>query len=347
VIVGKRALPALALPNDVPTALGVASQDGDDVFARSLRHLGGPEDIALGMIHGADDPGVRPVAAALKQATALGMLTIGLGTSDTAAGEADLLFGVPSDDPFLVQEVHETLYHVLWELVHVFFEHKGLLEDRPRGAAHDTGRSSWLYPFLAEAETDLDTVVRDVGASIVKKADDVTEMRLASADPAGVVETAREIAGRVARGAKVLTFGNGGSATDAQDLVVDLLMPPGDLGPIPAISLTNDAAVVTAVGNDVGFDNVFARQVIAYGKPNDVAVAISTSGGSRNIIAAVEEARRRRLLTVGLAGYGGGRVAEICDRALTVDADYIPRIQEAQASQYHLLREVLGRLTPR
>jgi D-sedoheptulose 7-phosphate isomerase len=344
VIVGKRALPALALPNDVPTALGVASQNADDVFARSLRHLGGPEDIALGMIHGADDPGVPPVAAALKQATALGMLTIGLGTSDAAPGDADLVFGVPSDDPFLVQEVHETLYHVLWELVHVFFEHRGLLEDRPRGAAHDTGQSSWLYPFLAEAETDLDSVLRVVGASIEKKADDVTEMRLASTDPAGIVETARQIAGRVAMGGKVLTFGNGGSATDAQDLVVDLLLPPGGLEPIPAMSLTNDAAVVTAVGNDVGFDNVFARQLIAYGKPNDVAVAISTSGGSRNILAGLEEARRRGLLTVGLAGYGGGRMAGLCDRIHPVDGDYIPRIQEAQASQYHLLRLVLGRM---
>ena len=149
---------------------------------------------------------------------------------------------------------------------------------------------------------------------------------------------------RIDDGGKVLAFGNGGSATDAQDLVVDLVAPPRGLDPVPAISLTNDTAVVTAVGNDVGFDNVFARQVIAYGRPSDVAVAISTSGGSRNVLAAITEARRRGLLTVGFAGYGGGRLAELCDRIHVVDADYIPRIQEAQASQYHVLRRLLASL---
>jgi D-sedoheptulose 7-phosphate isomerase len=119
------------------------------------------------------------------------------------------------------------------------------------------------------------------------------------------------------------------------------MAPPSGLEPVPAISLTNDAAVVTAVGNDVGFDNVFARQIIAYGSPGDVAVAISTSGGSRNVLAAVEEARRRGLVTIGLAGYGGGRLAELCDRAHVIDADYIPRIQEAQATQYHVVRRLL------
>jgi D-sedoheptulose 7-phosphate isomerase len=102
--------------------------------------------------------------------------------------------------------------------------------------------------------------------------------------------------------------------------------------------------VISAVGNDVGLDNVFARQIIAHGGPNDVAVAISTSGGSRNVLAAVTEARKRGLLTVGFAGYGGGRMAELCDRAHVVAGDYIPRIQEAQASQYHVLRLLLAQL---
>ncbi len=166
-------------------------------------------------------------------------------------------------------------------------------------------------------------------------------MRNESAAPGELVTTAEVITGRIAAGGKVLAFGNGGSATDAQDLVFDLMAPPPGLRPVPAISLTNDAAVVTAVGNDVGFENVFARQVIAYGSPGDVAVAISTSGGSRNVLAAIEEARRRELVTVGFAGYGGGRLAELCDRAHVIDADYIPRIQEAQATQYHVLRRLL------
>ena len=238
--------------------------------------------------------------------------------------------------------MHETLYHVLWELVHVFFEHKGLLDDRPPGAAHDTGKSSFLYPFLAEAESGLDAVLAEVGGSIVRKAEDVITLRAASRDGEGIIRTAGLVAERVAAGGKVLTLGNGGSATDAQDLVADLMAPPHGMEPVPALSLTNDTAVVTAVGNDVGFDNVFARQVIAHGRDGDVAVAISTSGSSRNALAAVDEARRRGLLTVAIAGYGGGRLAEMCDRAHTLDADYIPRIQEAQATQYHLLRRALG-----
>jgi D-sedoheptulose 7-phosphate isomerase len=340
VIVGKRALPAMALVNDVATALGLTAHDPAGAFALQLAVLGGAEDIALGMVHGADDPGAEAVTRALERARSMGMLSVGLGAS-AGAPEADHVFAVASDDPFVVQEVHETLYHVLWELVHVFFDHKGLLEDRPRGSAHDAGRSSFLYPFLAEAESGLDAVLAEVRTSIVRKAEDVIDLRAASSDPVGLVSTAALIRERIDSGGKVLALGNGGSATDAQDLVADLVSPPPGLAPVAALSLTNDGAVVTAVGNDVGFENVFARQVIALGAGNDVAVAISTSGSSRNAIVAMSEARRRGMLTVALAGYGGGRLAAMCDRAHPIDADYIPRIQEAQASQYHLLRRAL------
>ena len=335
VIVGKRALTAIALVNDVPSVLGLAARDADDFFRAQLATLGGPDDLALGMVHGSADPGAEAVAAALGEATSKGMLSISLGASGGSAGGARHTFEVDSTDAVITQEVHETLYHVLWELVHVFFDHKGLLEDRPLGSAHDTGAASFLYPFLAEAEAGLDAVLSEVERSILQKADDVRGMRARSKDAEGLAETARLIGERVAAGGKVLALGNGGSATDAQDLVADLMLGQP---PVPALSLTNDAAVVTAVGNDVGFDNIFARQVIAYGdKGRDVAIAISTSGGSRNLLAGVEEARRRGLMTVGLAGYGGGRLAELCDRAHVIDADYIPRIQEAQATQYHLL----------
>jgi D-sedoheptulose 7-phosphate isomerase len=341
VIVGKRALPALALPNDVPSILGLANVDSDSSFARQLAVMGNGGDIALGMVHGPLDPGRAAVAAGLEQAAVAGMLTISLAGRGGAA-PADHTFTVDCDDPFIVQEVQETLYHVLWELVHVFFEHKGLLDDRPRGSSHDTGRSSFLYPFLAEAETGVDAVLEEVASSVLRKASDVTEMRSASQRGNELGDTARRVAERLEAGGKLLTFGNGGSATDAQDLVTDCIAPPEGLAPVPAISLTNDAAVITAVANDVGVENIFARQVIAYGRETDVAVAISTSGGSRNVLLAVEEARRRGLLTVGLAGYGGGRLAELCDCAHTIDADYIPRIQEAQATQYHVLRRLLG-----
>lgn len=342
VIVGKRALPAIALPNDLPTSLGLAAADPRGFLATQLDVIGGSEDIALGMVHSPTDPGLPAVSCALERARSKGMLTIFLGTDGTF--DADYAFGVLDQDPFVVQEVHETLYHVLWELVHVFFEHKGLLEDRPLGSSQGTGRSSFLYPFLAEAEADLEMVSREVSESIRKKAADVIKMRAASRGAAELAETAGLIAERVQLGGRVLVFGNGGSATDAQDLTVDLVAPPHGMRPVPALSLTNDAAVITAVSNDVGFENVFARQVIAYGRAGDVAVAISTSGGSRNVVAALQEARRRGLLTVGLAGYGGGRMAELCGRAHVVEGDYIPRIQEAQASQYHCLRLLLGEL---
>lgn len=348
VIVGKRALPAIALPNDAPSALGLATADSHTFLARQLKTVATHDDIALGMVHSPDDTGLPAVVAALKQARAMAMLTLRLGalrwarTPRDLGTEEDYYFEVPSDDPFVVQEVHETLYHVLWELVHVFFEHKGLLDASAR--THDGGASSFLYPFLSAAESDLDRVLQEVRDSAVAKARDVTDMRSASCDPAALIAAARAVAERLGDGAKVLAFGNGGSATDAQDLVTDLVAPPAGMRRFPALSLTNDAAVITAVGNDVGFDNVFARQVIAYGRPGDVGVAISTSGGSRNVLAAIEEARRRDLVTVGLSGYGGGRQAELCDHVLVVHGDYIPRIQEAQATQYHLLRHLVERL---
>jgi D-sedoheptulose 7-phosphate isomerase len=341
VIVGKRALPAIALVNDGPSLLGSSLTDPAGFFGRQLEILGTPEDIALGIVHGSHDPGRAAVTEGLRRAAAMGMLTIALDGPGESLGSPSCGFAVPSSDPFVVQEVHETLYHILWELVHVFFEHKGLLEDRPAGRSHDTGRSSFLYPFLAEAESGLDGVLEEVGRSIVRKAEDVVGMRSGSIGGDALFGAAKAVAERLNEGGKVLAFGNGGSATDAQDLVTDLMFPPRGMAPVPALSLTNEEAVVTAVGNDVGFENIFARQIIAYGRPADVAVAISTSGGSRNVLAAVDEARRRGLLTIGLAGYGGGRLSETCDVTLVVQGDYIPRIQETQATEYHVVRGLL------
>ncbi|HWD07456.1 MAG TPA: SIS domain-containing protein [Actinomycetota bacterium] len=349
VIVGKRALPAIALPNDGPTTLGLATEDIGSTFARLVEVLGEPEDIAIGLSLGPDDPSEPAIAAGLKQAAARGMLTIGLvGASSQPASrsvEADWVFSCDDPDPFVVQEVHETGYHMLWELVHVFFEHKGLLKGRSAGPVHDSGASSFLYPFLAEAETDLDSVLEGIQGSIRQKAEDVISIRGFGerTNPASMVRVAHLLADRFAAGGKLLAFGNGGSATDAQDFVTDLMAPPRGLRPRPALSLTNEEAVVTAVGNDVGYDNVFARQVIAYGKAGDIAFAISTSGGSRNVLAALEEARRRKLTCFGLAGYGGGPMLArgLVEECLTIDFEYIPRIQEAQATQYHVLRRLI------
>ena len=112
---------------------------------------------------------------------------------------------------------------------------------------------------------------------------------------------------RLQRGGKLILFGNGGSATDANDWAIDCVLPPHGYRPIPAVSLSMEPANITAVANDVGTEVIFLRQLIAQAQPEDVAIGISTSGGSRNIIMALEEARKRNLLTVALLGYDGGR----------------------------------------
>jgi D-sedoheptulose 7-phosphate isomerase len=148
---------------------------------------------------------------------------------------------------------------------------------------------------------------------------------------------------RVAHGGKLIIFGNGGSATDANDFAIDCVMPPAGYKPIPAVSLSMEPANITAVANDVGTEVIFLRQLIAQARPEDVAVGISTSGGSRNIVMALEEARKRKLLTVALLGYDGGEILRrnLVDFPLVVRCDYIPRIQEVQASVYHVMREML------
>jgi D-sedoheptulose 7-phosphate isomerase len=137
-------------------------------------------------------------------------------------------------------------------------------------------------------------------------------------------------------GGRLLALGNGGSATDATDLVADFAGRA-------AIDLTADSAILTAIANDIGTEAIFARQVIAYGRAGDTLVALSTSGNSDNVIAALAEARRRSIATVAFVGYDGGRVAaeRLADHVVVTRSEHIPRIQEAQASAYHLLRELV------
>ena len=205
------------------------------------------------------------------------------------------------------------------------------------------GYSKLFYPFLHDQESiSLADVLADVKTSTLRKCADIVELRARVLDQhAGqIVRCAGAIAHAFADGGKLLAFGNGGSATDAQDIAVDCM-----LSGLPAISLTNDIGVVTAVGNDVGFENVFLRQVIAYGKAGDIAVGVSTSGNSRNVEMAFDTAHRMGLMTVGLAGYEGGRTAElhrlgVVDFCFVAPSTYIQRIQEAHATIYHTLIEL-------
>lgn len=207
-----------------------------------------------------------------------------------------------------------------------------------------------FYPFLFEGgKADLEDVLTQVRHSTLDKCHEVIALRRATLEHSieQIVTAGQAMAQAFANGATLLAFGNGGSTTDAQDLVTDLLNPPfPHWQPLPAIALTNDIAVVTAVGNDVGFDNVFARQVIAYGRKGDIAVGISTSGNSANVLAALEQAKKQGLLTIGLAGYDGGKMlrARSIDVCINAPSDHIPRIQEAQATVYHALLDVIHAL---
>lgn len=200
--------------------------------------------------------------------------------------------------------------------------------------------TEFLYPFLDRSETDLPTVLADVRASTRQKIGDTIALRR-GIDLEGVAACGTAIRAQLEQGGRLLAFGNGGSSTDAQDLAHDCRA----LG-WPAFALVDDIATVTAVGNDVGFENVFARQLIPLARRNDVAVAISTSGSSRNIVAGLEEAQRQLLLTCAITGGDGGRLRELeLDHLLVVGSDYVPRVQEAHATIYHLLLEVVGART--
>jgi D-sedoheptulose 7-phosphate isomerase len=160
-----------------------------------------------------------------------------------------------------------------------------------------------------------------------------------------LVEAAGDVRAAVDDSAQLLAFGNGGSATDAMDAVADFRSPPASYGwpARRALDLTEDAAILTAIANDVGVDAIFARQVIAYGRAGDVVLALSTSGNSENVISALQEARRRSLHSIAMVGYDGGRVAAegLADHVIVSRSEHIPRIQEAQASAYHVLRELV------
>jgi len=382
VIVGKRALPAVALTNDATGA------------ARGGR-LAGAGDMAVAITHGPPEPALERF---LDGARSRGALTFVFGAEGSAPA-ADHVFAVPSEDPDIVQEVHETAYHVLWELVHVFFDQPGLLDEacitcgdvavearvvamrgatamvESEGAREEVAvelvegvregdlllchagvalekladadpeaddaddPSGFLYPFLSSsAPADIDAVLADVRSSSLRKAQDAIELRR-GIDLDAIRRCAEQVRERLERGGRLIAFGNGGSSTDAQDLAADALSRGW-----PALALNDDVATITAVGNDVGFDNVFSRQLISLARPADIAIAITTSGSSPNALAGLEEARRRTLYTIGIAGYDGGRLAELewLDDLFTVHSDYVPRLQEAHATIYHLLLDAIG-----
>lgn len=214
-------------------------------------------------------------------------------------------------------------------------------------SAEDSEYDRLFYPFLFEGgNVSLEEVLAQVRHSTLEKCREVIALRRATLDQEelAIIAAGAALARAFSSGGTLLAFGNGGSATDAQDLVTDLMMPPNpSWQPLPAIALVNDPAVITAVGNDVGFENVFARQVIAYGRAGDIAFGISTSGNSPDVLLALEQASRQGLLTIGLTGYDGGNMkrSRSIDHCIVAASDHIPRIQEAQATIYHALIEMV------
>jgi D-sedoheptulose 7-phosphate isomerase len=314
VIVGKRALPAL---------------DISMLFRPWLEAILRPEDIVMGFGPPEGDNEVRSALTFAQERNALTFALPGMGGSYSVEAF--------TKDSFIHQEMIEILYHTLWESVHVFLEHREL--------GHDVGEAGFLYPFLGQEKQETGDLVSQVAASIRMKARDDSALRaqVAREQSETIGNVAVAIRERLVKGGKLILFGNGGSATDANDWAIDCVLPPPGYAPVPAVSLSLEPANISAIANDVGTEVVFLRQLIAQARPEDVAIGISTSGGSRNIIAALEEARKRKMLTVALLGYDGGEIKRrgVADLAIVVPCDYIPRIQEVQASIYHIIRETL------
>jgi D-sedoheptulose 7-phosphate isomerase len=210
--------------------------------------------------------------------------------------------------------------------------------------------TGFLYPMIEGDAEDATELLADLARSAAGKAETSASLTTRTLrDLATDLDaTAEAMAGRFAAGGRLFTCGNGGSATDAEGVAALFAVPPDPAArPLPARSLVADVSVLTALSNDIGFDVVFSRQLIAHARPGDVVLGFSTSGNSANVIAAFEHGHANGVLTVGFAGYEGGAMAA-CDalvHCLVVRADSVHRIQEAQSAAAHALwRRVQARL---
>jgi D-sedoheptulose 7-phosphate isomerase len=218
------------------------------------------------------------------------------------------------------------------------------MTDTPRDFSRE------LYPFLyaskQEGETSLVALFAEVRRSTLDKCADVMALRHRMVDEyeTQLSVAATAMAERFAQGGKLIAFGNGGSATDADDAAMDCLTPPHALwAALPALSLPADGATGSAVANDVGIEHVFVRQIVALGESRDIALGISTSGRAANVVAGLAEAKRRGMLTIALTGYDGGAIARDnnTDFCFVARHEFVPRIQEGHATMWHVLLELV------
>ncbi|HEX4711180.1 SIS domain-containing protein [Phenylobacterium sp.] len=216
-----------------------------------------------------------------------------------------------------------------------------------------------LYPHLGAAKRDPATLNAALLESVRSKAGESRDAntRFFEDQGAALVAAAQALAGVWRAGGKLFAMGNGGSSCDASHFTVEFLHPITAGRPaLPAVNLGADLAMISAVGNDVGFDQIFARQVIAQAASGDGLIGFSTSGASANLIAAFEVAKQRGLVTFGLAGGDGGRMKTcgLVDHCLVVETSSIHRIQECHVTAYHILWDLVhtilsdtrGGLTP-
>ncbi len=199
-----------------------------------------------------------------------------------------------------------------------------------------------LYPFLHGDRQDADKLHLALLESVRQKAEDSvdTKRRFFEENAAAVVAVAEAIADIYRRDGRLYCMGNGGSSCDAAHIAVEFLHPVTAGRPaLPAVNLVTDAAMMTAVGNDVGFDHVFVRQLIAQARAGDGLIGVSTSGNSENLLAAFRKAKEMGVVTIGLSGYDGGKMATSAalDHCLVVPSNSIHRIQETHVAIYHIL----------
>jgi D-sedoheptulose 7-phosphate isomerase len=181
-------------------------------------------------------------------------------------------------------------------------------------------------------------------AAAIRTSIDVQGRLLEQEHVNAIVRAAELVTESLQAGGKVLCFGNGGSAADAQHMAAELMgRYLVERSSFPALSLADNSSTVTAVSNDYGFTNVFARQIEGLGRPGDVALGISTSGESENVLEGIAAARKAGLRTIGLTGGGGGRLRETVELCIAVPSESTPRIQEGHALVVHLLCEVVER----
>ncbi len=206
-----------------------------------------------------------------------------------------------------------------------------------------------LYPFLYGKPQDAASLHAALLHSVEEKARDSreTNARFFGEQAGPLVSVAKAVADVYRRGGQLFSMGNGGSSCDASHVAVEFVHPITAGRPaLAATNLVADLAMISAVGNDVGFDHVFVRQIIAHGKAGDGLIGISTSGNSSNLISAFAKAKEMGLVTIGLAGGDGGRMksAGFCDHCLVVPTTSIHRIQECHVTAYHILWDLVHTL---